>query len=338
LEFLASCFAIDVLAFSTLSNHAHWIVRNRPDLVAQMPDRDAAVRWLQVFPGQSQGQRLGAPTETQVQQLLEDPERLQKIRSRLSDVSWFMRALSEPIARRANREDNCTGSFWEGRFKAQQIVDEAGLLACAMYVDLNQVRAGLAKSLEVSCFSSIYERILGDQGHKACSQARKVRPLTLEEVAQEFQHGKASDRWARMQAKFPPLTLEMPRGAWLAPLTINSAPADDRLQSGSGLRASDQGFLEMSLKSYRELLNWTWKQGGREKAKTIPKRLASILERAGLCSERFGDLVWNFRRYFRGDRVGLSRSLRQSASRNGRRWHHGQRAVEVCCLEATSSC
>ena len=94
----------------------------------------------------------------------------------------------------------------------------------------------------------------------------------------------------------------------------------------------------MSLESYRELLTWTWKQGNREKAETIPDRLAPILERVGLCSERFGDLVRNFRRYFRGDRVGLSRSLRQSASRNGRRWHHGQRAVEVCCLEATSSC
>ena len=338
LEFLASCFAIDVLAFSTLSNHAHWIVRNRPDLVSQWPDREVAVRWLQLFPGQSQGQWLGVPTEIQVQQLLEDPERLQKIRTRLSDVSWFMRALCEPIARRANREDNCTGSFWEGRFKAQQIVDEAGLLACAMYVDLNQVRAGLAKSPEVSSFSSLYERILGEQGQKTCSQARRVRPLTMEEVAQEFQRGKASNRRARMKAKFPPVTLEMPRGAWLAPLTITSAPVADRLPSASGLRASDQGFLEMSLESYRELLTWTWKQGNREKAETIPDQLAPILERVGLCSERFGDLVRNFRRYFRGDRVGLSRSLRQSASRNGRRWHHGQRAVEVCCLEATSSC
>ena len=42
-----------------------------------------------------------------------------------------MRALSEPIARMANRQDECTGRFWEGRFKAQRIVDEAGLLACA---------------------------------------------------------------------------------------------------------------------------------------------------------------------------------------------------------------
>ncbi len=57
-----------------------------------------------------------------------------------------MRALSEPIARLANKQDECTGRFWEGRFKAQRIVDEAGLLACAMYVDLNPVRTALADS------------------------------------------------------------------------------------------------------------------------------------------------------------------------------------------------
>jgi hypothetical protein len=51
------------------------------------------------------------------------------IRQRLSDIAWFMRALSEPIARIANRQDNCTGRFCEGRFKTLRIMNETGLLA-----------------------------------------------------------------------------------------------------------------------------------------------------------------------------------------------------------------
>ena len=68
---------------------------------------------------------------------LHDQARLAEVRVRLSSPSWFMRALAEPIARMANQEDQCTSRFWEGRFKAQSIRDEAGLLACSMYVDLN---------------------------------------------------------------------------------------------------------------------------------------------------------------------------------------------------------
>ena len=145
LEFLAGAFGIDCLTYTVMSNHIHLVLRSRPDVVKQWTDNDVARRWLQLFPNRRD--KDGSPLEPEdfeIAMITSDKKKLTEIRKRLSDVSWWMRCTAENIARRANKEDECTGRFWEGRYKAQVILDEASLLACAAYVDLNPVRAAMA--------------------------------------------------------------------------------------------------------------------------------------------------------------------------------------------------
>ncbi|WP_444906012.1 hypothetical protein ACJJIR_15430 [Microbulbifer sp. SSSA008] len=80
-------------------------------------------------------------------------------REGLTDISWFMRCLNESIARQANAEDKCTGPFWEGLFKSQALLDEKTLAACMAYVDLNPIRANIAKTPEGSDYTYIQLRI-----------------------------------------------------------------------------------------------------------------------------------------------------------------------------------
>ena len=83
-------------------------------------------------------------------------------------------AFAEPIARRSNIEDKCTGRFWEGRFKCQKFADETAILACSAYVDLNPVRAGVADAPEKSQYTSVYERV-------ASEKAEQKEKLALDE-------------------------------------------------------------------------------------------------------------------------------------------------------------
>jgi REP element-mobilizing transposase RayT len=156
LHLLAECFAIAVHAYAVMSNHVHVVMEVTPDIVEAWTDEEVATRWLRVFPPSSDDPGAAALKR---EQLLADTSRLCVIRARLCDLSWFMRCLAEPVARRANREDGCKGRFWEGRFKSQLLCDERSLLAAMAYVDLNPIRAGLAEGLESSAHTGASERI-----------------------------------------------------------------------------------------------------------------------------------------------------------------------------------
>ena len=162
LEFLSGLFRMDVLGFSVLSTHWHGVFQTRPDLVVNLRDEEVARRWTKAFPGKRDipPERRQQATEDAIKELMGDGEKLEKVRFRLGNLSWFMKAMNENISLRSNREDGVRGHFWEARFKCQALLDEAAILTCMVYVDLNPVRAKMAEGLEDSRFTSAYDHIM----------------------------------------------------------------------------------------------------------------------------------------------------------------------------------
>ncbi|MEJ2238457.1 MAG: hypothetical protein P8X82_09190 [Gemmatimonadales bacterium] len=153
---LGSIFSVAVHAYAVMSNHVHVVLEIDPRVAMAWPDKDVARRWLSLFHGGQDA--AGASLEARAEALASHRERIATLRQRLGDLSWFMRCLNEPVARRANREDGCSGRFWEGRFKCQALLDDAAVLACMVYVDLNPVRAGVVSTPEMALHTSLRRR------------------------------------------------------------------------------------------------------------------------------------------------------------------------------------
>lgn len=160
LAFLSKVFAIDLLAYAIMENHYHVVVKLDAGKAAAWSDNEVQHRWGKLYTQAAEN-------------IVEPPIRLW--RERLFSLSWFMRCVNEPLARYANREDDCKGRFWEGRFKSQALLDETALLRCMCYVDLNPIRAAIAKTPEASHHTSIKARIDGRHGHLLAFDSRKYK-------------------------------------------------------------------------------------------------------------------------------------------------------------------
>ncbi|MGB3725766.1 MAG: transposase [Glaciecola sp.] len=167
LIYLTKVFSIGVMAYAVMSNHTHLVVYIDKQKCDELTDIDVIQKWHMVSKGNEQSRefaRTGLYPKDESERIhLNDY--IYIIKDRLSDVSWFMKLLNEYIARRANKEDECTGHFWEGRFKSQPLLDSAAVLSCMAYVDLNPLRAGITTEPFVAPFTSLNRRLLAEQNN-----------------------------------------------------------------------------------------------------------------------------------------------------------------------------
>ncbi len=260
LRCLVSIFAVEVLAYAIMETHNHNVLRTRPDLVTNWSDFEVATRWLTLFPRHRDKKRRPIPATTEeISLLAAQTGRIAELRKRLSSVSWFMGRLNEFIAREANREDKVKGRFWEGRFKCQVLLDEAAIASCMVYVDLNPIRAGLAKTPEDSDFTSIQERI---------RIWRKERS-TMQGIP-------SAESEAAVSGQFP--------GSWLCPIDSESERC---------------GILGMTALEYFDLVDKSGRIARPNKRGAIEADLAPILLRIGVNPDAWFETVSSFGSRFR---------------------------------------
>ena len=92
-------------------------------------------------------------------------------------------------------------------------------------------------------------------------------------------------------------------------------------------RASEQGFLSMSLDAYLKLLDWTGRQvraaaSGSSQRGVIPSDLQPILDRLRIVGDSWLDSVRHFGRWFHRA-VGSAENVQSAATRAGKRWFTG---------------
>jgi hypothetical protein len=134
---LGQYFAVAIDAFAIMSNHFHLVVLFDPHESYRWRDEEVAERWLRVFPPSTTGMSesdqaalFGLHSEL----LLFSPARLLHARERLGSLSMYMKHLKQPIAYQANREDRCSGHFFEGRFYSRALRPHAPREPLTRYV------------------------------------------------------------------------------------------------------------------------------------------------------------------------------------------------------------
>ena len=102
---MAPFFAVDVYAYTVLSNHFHLALRHDPLAHCGWSDDEVARRWVEAFP---RGEVVEALRPERRELTLDNPGRVRSAQCTLGSMSDFMKNIKQPIARGANLADDCT--------------------------------------------------------------------------------------------------------------------------------------------------------------------------------------------------------------------------------------
>ena len=315
LRLLSESFAVDVGAYAVMSNHLHIVARPQPAVPATWTAEEVVLRWWLVrfdIDQHDPEQTSLLPSEQVIANYVNEPGFVDRWRGRFDEIGWFMKSLKEPLSRMANREDDCTGTFWEGRFKSIPLLDQAAIVACMVYVDLNPIRASLAATPEESRHTSVKTRIEQRAARKVAMEASRQGYQV--QAARSLQQAGVSPGSVTVSEQVPAVWQQEPEcrfRSWLQPVCEVTT---------SGIERGDPGF---SLDQYLSLVDLTGKMIRGDKRGAIAAELKSILHRLAIPVNTEDWLATVGKpKGLRGVALGAIQAINAEAGRRGRQLLH----------------
>ena len=316
IQLLGSAYAIDVSSYAIMSNHYHLTLHINQTKAESWSTEEVVERWLSIYPGDQLLKRFHKHEALSLAELEAVSVIAEKRREQLYSISHFMAKLDQTIARRANVEDEVTGRFWESRFKSKALLDEAAILTCMMYVDLNPIRAGISDSLEESDFTSIQQRLY--EYVNSINQSKHVQDKTETKLAgiktlkkRIHQHLKKS-KSITADLVFPELQ------------KFSDQTFDD---------TEDEPLIPCTTLGYFELIDWTGRVLRDDKKGAIPQTALPLLQKLNVDPNAMIETIQAYQKRFK-TAVGSIEKLKAYAKAIKKKWLYGSKGA--CALYNSS--
>jgi len=149
LKFYAQAHCCEILAFTVMGNHFHFIAKFRD--FKNLTRTELEERVPMFYPN------------TAMQANLWTEAQWERFNQRIFDVSELMRSVQSAFARWYNKRYERKGRLWADRYKSTILLDNQAVLDCMHYVELNAMRAGIAPNDRPEDFpwSSLHYREIG---------------------------------------------------------------------------------------------------------------------------------------------------------------------------------
>lgn len=164
---IAGFCGVEILTYCLMDNHFHVLLRTPHESdIKNLSDTDLLKRTAYIYPKDK--------VEFFSEMLTSEDMHVREsyranLKSRMGDVSQFMKILKQRFSIWYNKSHNRTGTLWAERFKSLLVEDNSfALSTVAAYIDLNPVRAGIVSDPSMYRYSCYGEAMGG------AKQARKA--------------------------------------------------------------------------------------------------------------------------------------------------------------------